>query len=106
MDSIPDINALGPDELLEEEKRIRVFRLLTDITLRSIYLDPMRLNEARDMVQKLRQKADVFFPGKAHVFDLVVKPRLERVISERFLTTPGMPETPESNGKGIATNNN
>lgn len=106
MGSTSDINALGPDELLEEEKRIRVFRFLTDITLRSLYLDPMRLDEARAMVQRLRQKAEGFFPGKTHVFDLVVKPRLERVISERFLTTLGMPETPGSNGKGIATNNN
>jgi hypothetical protein len=106
MSSIPEINAPGPDEFLEEEKRIRVFRFLTDITLRSLYLDPMRLDEARAMVLKLRQKAEYFFPGKGHVFDLVVKPRLERVINKRFLTTPGMPETPGSNGKGIATSNN
>jgi hypothetical protein len=84
MEPSPETNAPRPEELLEEQRRIRVFRFLTDITLRELCIEPVTLYEAQAMVQKLRQKAEGFFPGKGHVFDLVVRPRLERVISERF----------------------
>jgi hypothetical protein len=87
MGTTPETDGPAQAALLEEEeRRIRVFRFLTDITLRSLYLDQMGLHEAQAMVLRLRQKAEDFFPGKGHVFDLVVRPRLERVISERFLS--------------------
>lgn len=84
MGNTPEMNIPTQADLLEEDRKIRVFRVLTDLTLRSLYLDPIRLHEAQAMVQNLRKKAEGFFPGKGYVFDLVVRPRLERVISERF----------------------
>ena len=38
----------------------------------------------REAVAELRQTALVLFPGKADVFDLVIAPRMERVITERW----------------------
>jgi hypothetical protein len=74
----------SPEELKEENRRIRYFRILTDLTLQRLALERMSLAEARATVEQLRTASSRFFPGRVHVFDLVVRPRLERVISERF----------------------
>jgi hypothetical protein len=68
----------------EEGRRIRVFRFLTDLTVQRLYQEPMTLPEAWSVVDQLRLTAERFFPGKRDVFDMVVFPRLERVIAERF----------------------
>ena len=68
----------------EESRRIRVFRFLTDLTLQRLYQEPMTFNEAWNVVEQLRSTAERFFPGKGSVFDMVVLPRLRRVITERF----------------------
>ncbi len=69
----------------EENRRIRHFRFLTDLTMQILYIERITLAEAWNLVADLRKVAVNFFPGKGHVFDLVVAPRMERVIRERFL---------------------
>jgi hypothetical protein len=71
-------------DLKEENRRIRVFRFLTDLTLQRLSVERLSAAEAYGIVGGLRQVAEAFFPGKAGVFDLVIAPRLERVIDERF----------------------
>jgi hypothetical protein len=44
----------------------------------------MNIVEAREAVHELRRAATNMFPGKGGVFDLVIAPRLDRVIMERF----------------------
>ncbi len=44
----------------------------------------MTAAEAREAVEGLRRMAEGMFPGKGGVFDLVVAPRMERVIRERW----------------------
>jgi hypothetical protein len=82
----------SPEELREEDRRLRSFRILTDVTFQRLHLERMSLAEARATVEQLRRAAGHFFPGRVHVFDLVVRPRLERVINERFFPA----ETPAS----------
>lgn len=74
----------APEALREEDRRVRAFRFLTDLALQRLYVDRMSLREAWEIIARLRGVSERFFPGKAHVFDLVVRPRLERVIRERF----------------------
>jgi hypothetical protein len=83
MDSLSKENPAS-DAAREEDRRVRAFRFLTDLALQRLYLERMSLGEAREIVARLRSVSERFFPGKAHVFDLVVRPRLERVIRERF----------------------
>jgi hypothetical protein len=52
----------------------------------------MTHHDAQQAVLELRKAAGNMFPGKERVFDLVIAPRLERVIVERF-------------GKGLLTAN-
>lgn len=47
--------------------------------------DPaMTVEEAAEMVANTRRAALAMFPGKELAFDLIYKPRLERVMRERF----------------------
>ena len=84
----------SPEEIREEDRRLRSFRILTDLTFQRLHVERMSLAEARAAVEQLRTVSGRFFPGRVHVFDLVVRPRLERVINERF--SPGGPPTPSS----------
>ncbi|GAB4387357.1 MAG: hypothetical protein Kow0025_00460 [Thermodesulfovibrionales bacterium] len=75
---------IGAYDLREEERRLRAFRFLTDLTHQRLCVERLSLGEAHGLVAGLRRTAEAFFPGRAHVFDLVIAPRLERVIRERF----------------------
>ena len=68
----------------EENRSLRIFRFVSDLTLQRICVEPLSLGEAREAVRQLRRMALNMFPGKGDVFDLVIAPRMERVIVERF----------------------
>jgi hypothetical protein len=68
----------------EENRRIRLLRFLTDLTFQRLCIEQMTLAEAREAIEDLRGAAERIFPGKQSVFDLVIAPRMERVIMERF----------------------
>ena len=72
------------DDIKLENRRIRAFRILTDLTLQRLCVERMTGAQAREAVNELRRTAAHMFPGKEHVFDLVIAPRLDRVIVERF----------------------
>lgn len=72
------------EDLKQENRRIRMFRFLTDLTFQRLCVENMTIVEARDAVSELRMVATKMFPGKGEVFDLVIAPRLDRVIRERF----------------------
>lgn len=75
-----------PEKDLEaEDRRIRRGRLLTDLTLALIQTQPgLTLDRAYLMVDGLRRRLARLFPGRESVFDLVIRPRLERAIRCRF----------------------
>ncbi len=73
------------EELVKmENRRIRAFRFLTDLTLQRLCVEVETPEEAREALTDLRAAAERMFPGKGGVFDLVIAPRMERVIEERF----------------------
>jgi hypothetical protein len=85
-----DAKPIGQDPALQDEnRRIRHFRFLTDLTIQRLYVERMTLAEAWNIVANLRNVSENFFPGKVYVFDLVIAPRMERVIRERFLAEIG-----------------
>ena len=68
----------------DENRRIRYLRIITDLTHHRLCVEAMTHTEAVASVLELRSAAGNMFPGKEGVFDLVIAPRLERVIMERF----------------------
>ncbi len=71
----------------EENRKIRFLRILVDFSLRSIQQDDLLLEEALKVVEDVRRAACNLFPGKEETFELIYRPRFDRVIQERFGVT-------------------
>lgn len=68
----------------EEQQRLEKLRRTVDVTcavLRQAVLTP---EEARELVAAARRDALELFPDKGDVFDLVIAPRMERILRERW----------------------
>jgi hypothetical protein len=73
------------DLLREEERRLRRLRLLVDVTAQVLAEDHnLTFCEALRLVEAARTASMRLFPDKEQTFDLVIRPRLERIILERF----------------------
>ncbi len=71
-------------EIREENRKIRYLRFLVDFSILSIQLDDLILEEAQEMVENVKRAACSLFPGKEATFELIYRPRFNRVIQERF----------------------
>jgi hypothetical protein len=74
-------------EVKDENRRVRFLRYLVDFSLLSIQRDDLSLEEALKIVEDVKRAACGLFPGKEGVFELVYRPRFQRVIVERFKST-------------------
>ena len=73
------------DALREEQRRVRQLRLLVDVTAQVIAEDQnLILCEALRLIDAAGTAALRLFPEKSDTFDLVIRPRLERLVLERF----------------------
>lgn len=72
------------EEIAEEQKKINRLRLLADLTMSVIMQSNLPLMEAQEMVEGLKNSAVSLFPGKEDIFDLIYRPRFNRVIMEKY----------------------
>ncbi len=71
----------------EEEKNLRRLRFLVDLTTSVLYQDQtLTLEEARTMVRNTEKAILTMFPDKQQTFDIVLLPRFERILHERWGT--------------------
>ncbi len=69
----------------EEERNIRRLRFLVDLTTSVLYQDQtLTLEEARNMVRNTEKAILAMFPDKQQTFDIVLLPRFERILCERW----------------------
>ncbi len=71
-------------EVREENRKIRYLRFLVDFSILSIQQDDLVLEEAQELVENVKRAACGLFPGKEETFELIYRPRFNRVIGERF----------------------
>ena len=72
-------------ELEEEAKKIRRLQLMISMVMSVIGQDPnLTLVEASELAAGAKRAALAMFPDKELAFDLLYKPRLQRLIRERF----------------------
>ena len=86
---LPRSEGPGPlsaaDEAEDERRRLRRLQILMSMVMSVIAQDPeMTVEQAAEMVANTRRAALAMFPGKELAFDLIYKPRLQRLIRERF----------------------
>ena len=73
------------ERLREEEERLRRLRLLVDVTAQVLSEDDkLTFCEALRLVEAAHTAALRLFPDKDETFELVIRPRLDRIILERF----------------------
>lgn len=71
-------------ETKEENRKICYLRFLVDLSIQSIQKDDLHLEEALKQVEDVKRAACGLFPGKEETFELIYRPRFNRVIQERF----------------------
>ena len=83
-------NFPGPEldlhrEREEEARKIRRLQMMISMVMSVIGQDPnLTLDEASELAASAKRAALVMFPDKELAYDLLYKPRLQRLIRERF----------------------
>ncbi len=74
-----------PTEPLDEARKIRRLQMMISMVMSVIGQDhDLTVEEASELVANARRAALSLFPGKELAFDLIYRPRLQRLMSERF----------------------
>lgn len=72
-------------ELEAERKKLRRLQIMIDMVMSVIAQDPkLSLEEATQMANDAKRAALAMFPDKELAFDLLYKPRLQRLLRERY----------------------
>jgi len=71
-------------QIKEENRRIRYLRFLVDFSILSIQQNDLLLADAFKLMEDVKRVACSLFPGKEETFELIYRPRFNRVIQERF----------------------
>ena len=91
----PDTNSLAaetsagsPEETearKEEQKLIRRLQMMMNLVMQTIAQDgSLSVDEASQMIADSRKAALAMFPGKELAYDLIWRPRFQRLMRERF----------------------
>jgi hypothetical protein len=72
-------------EQLDEAKRLRRLQVMMSMVMSVLSQDPdLTLEEAAEMSANARRAALNMFPDKELAYDILYRPRLQRLINERF----------------------
>jgi hypothetical protein len=82
-------NRVGQDgnssEKQEEAKKIRRLQVMISMVTSVLGQDPnLTVEEASELVASAKRAALAMFPDKELAFDILYKPRLQRLMKERF----------------------
>lgn len=78
-------HAAGIDNTEEEARKIRRLQLMISMVMSVIGQDPnLSIEEASEMVANTKRAALAMFPDKEFAYDILYKPRLQRLMRERF----------------------
>jgi|ERR1700733_8421699 hypothetical protein len=74
-----------PEELKEEQRKIRRLQMMMNMVMSVIGQDEsLTVDEAAEMVADSRRAALAMFPDKELAYNLIYKPRLQRLMRERY----------------------
>jgi hypothetical protein len=72
-------------EDLEEQKLIRRLQMMMNMVMQVIAQDrTLSIDDAAQMIADSKKAALAMFPGKELAYDLIWKPRFQRLMRERF----------------------
>ena len=77
--------SVSAEELAEEQKLIRRLQMMMNMVMQVIAQDgSLTVDEAAQMIADSRKAALAMFPGKELAYDLIWRPRFQRLMRERF----------------------
>ena len=80
-----DVIAISVEERAEEQKLIRRLQMMMNMVMQVIAQDPsLTIDDAAQMIADSRKAALAMFPGKELAYDLIWRPRFQRLMRERF----------------------
>jgi hypothetical protein len=83
--TVPVQEAQSPEELREESRKLRRLQLMMDVVMSVIGQDKsLTIDEAAQLVADSRDAALAMFPDKEAAFNLLYRPRLQRLMRERY----------------------
>jgi hypothetical protein len=71
-------------EIQEENRKIRRLQIMMNMVMSVISQEDMSVEEASELVANAKRAALAMFPDKELAYDLIYKPRLQRLMRERF----------------------
>ncbi len=76
---------LEAERIAEERKQLRRLQMMMNMCLQVIAQDgSLSIDEASRMIADSREAALNMFPGKELAYDLIWKPRFQRMMMDRF----------------------
>lgn len=80
-----EVRVPSAEEQAEEQRRLRRLQIMMNMVLQTIAQDAsLTVDEASQMIADSRKAALAMFPGKELAYDLIWKPRFQRLMRERF----------------------
>ena len=75
---------IDPQDLEAEQRKLRLLRTIVDLTSAVLRQGNLTIPEAIELIQATKRRVLQLFPDKEDVYDLIYRPRFERIILERF----------------------
>jgi len=80
-----EVRAARAESDAEEAKLIRRMQMMMSLVMQTVAQDgSLTIDEASQMIADARAAALAMFPGKELAYDLIWKPRFQRLMMERF----------------------
>jgi len=80
-----EVIAISAEERAEEQKLIRRLQMMMNMVMQVIAQDTsLTIDDAAQMIADSRKAALAMFPGKELAYDLIWRPRFQRLMRERF----------------------
>ncbi len=81
---LPEADVRTETELHDENRRVRRLQIVVDLVTNLLRQSNVSIEEASELVAQTRQYALRLFPDKAQTYDLIYKPRFQRLLTEKF----------------------
>ena len=80
-----EVVTVSAEERAEEQKLIRRLQMMMNMVMQVIAQDgSLTVDDASQMIADSRKAALAMFPGKELAYDLIWRPRFQRLMRERF----------------------
>ena len=80
-----EVVTITAEERAEEQKLIRRLQMMMNMVMQVIAQDgSLTVDDASQMIADSRKAALAMFPGKELAYDLIWRPRFQRLMRERF----------------------